>query len=121
MARKRAHNEDGTFTPDNTATPTVDEAWVETPQEEQPAPADISVQTPSTEPTQAAPAPVKELIETDVRKKLSARSEDENVFIPTSPAVLEAATKTVAEQDGFDLNRGTSIGARLIARSRKMV
>jgi hypothetical protein len=27
----------------------------------------------------------------------------------------------VAEEEGFELNRGTSIGARLLARSRKMV
>lgn len=146
MARKRAHNEDGTFTADDPSTSQVNEAWKEVEQAEevkpgaevkaepqpevekieaqveaQPEPAKIEVQTPSEEPVPAPPAVEKEEIETDVRKKLLNRSQEEDIFVPTSPAVLEAAAKKVAEQEGFELNRGTSIGARLLARSRKMV
>jgi hypothetical protein len=134
MARKRAHNTDGTFTADDTATVEVNEAYEQVEEvkpeveaapevkvEAQPEPAKIEVQTPSEEPVAAPPAVEKEQIETDVRKKLLNRSQEEDIFVPTSPAVLEAAAKKVAEQEGFDLNRGTSIGARLLARSRKMV
>lgn len=117
MARKRAHNDDGTFTADNPATPEVNEAFAETA----PAPAVVEVQIPSEEPVAAAPAVSKEEIETDVRTKLTSRPQEENPFVPTSPAVVEAAAKKVAETEGFELNRGTSIGARLMARSRKMV
>jgi hypothetical protein len=131
MARKRAHDANGTFTADNPSTPAVDEAWVEVKEEapkepeaaetKQSEPVNIETVTPSSEPVQAPPAPLKEAIETDVRKKLSNRSLEEDVFVPSSPAVLEHAAKEVAKQGGFDLTRGTSIGARLIARSRKMV
>jgi pyruvate/2-oxoglutarate dehydrogenase complex dihydrolipoamide acyltransferase (E2) component len=124
MARKRAHNEDGTFTADDASTVEVNEAFEQVEEakaEAQPEPAKIEVQTPSEEPVAAPPAPVKEVIETDVRKKLTSRSQEEDIFTPTSPAVLEAAAKKVAEDEGFELNRGTSIGARLLARSRKMV
>jgi len=137
MARKRAHNEDGTFADDDLSTPQVNESYVQPEQveevktdvevesevkvETQPEPAKVELQTPSEEPVPAPPAVEKEQIETDVRKKLQNRTQEEDIFMPTSPAVLEAAAKKVAEQEGFDLNRGTSIGARLLARSRKMV
>jgi hypothetical protein len=117
MARKRAHNEDGTFVSDNPATPDANEAFVEVT----PEPAVVETQSLATDPVKAAPALEKEAIETDVRKKLTTRPQEEGVFAPASPAVLEAAAKKVAEKEGFDLNRGTSIGARLMARSRKMV
>jgi hypothetical protein len=134
MARKRAHNEDGTYTTDDNSTPQINEAYeqveemkpeaeikAEAKVEAQPEPAKIELQTPSEEPVAAPPAPAKEEIETDVRKKLTTRNPEEDIFNPASPAVLEAAAKKVAEQEGFELNRGTSIGARLLARSRKMV
>jgi hypothetical protein len=128
MARKRAHNEDGTFIADDLSTPQVNEAYEQVEEvkpevkvETQPEPAKVELQTPSEEPVPAPPAVEKEQIETDVRKKLQNRAQEEDIFMPTSPAVLEAAAKKVAEQEGFDLNRGTSIGARLLARSRKMV
>lgn len=130
MARKRAHNEDGTYRSDDPTTPEVNEAFeqieevkaeVEVKIETQPEPAKIEVQLPSDEPVPAPPAVEKEQIETDVRKKLQSRTQEEDIFVPTSPAVLEAAAKKVAEEEGFTLNRGTSIGARLLARSRKMV
>jgi len=131
MARKRSHDTDGTFASDNPSTPAINEAWAEVSEEapketetveaKQSEPVNIETITPSSEPVPAPAAPLKEAIETDIRTKLSNRSVEENVFIPTSPAVLENAAKEVAKQGGFDLTRGTSIGARLIARSRKMV
>jgi hypothetical protein len=124
MARKRAHNEDGTFTADDPSTPQVNEAYEQAEEvkaEAQPEPAKIEVQMLTEEPVPAAPAVEKEQIETDVRTKLQSRTQEEDIFVPTSPAVLEAAAKKVAEEEGFELNRGTSIGARLLARSRKMV
>lgn len=143
MARKRAHNEDGTYRSDDPTTPEVNEAFEQTERgtevaakvevnveeqpkievqvKEQPEPAKVEVQTPSEEPLPAPAAAMKEQIETDVRKKLQSRTQEEDIFVPTSPAVLEAAAKKVAKEEGFTLNRGTSIGARLLARSRKMV
>jgi hypothetical protein len=84
-------------------------------------PVNVETLTPSDEPTPAPAAAEKEVIETDIRKKLARKTDTEDVFVPTSPAALENAAKTVAEAQGFEFNRGTSIGARLMARSRKMV
>ena len=80
----------------------------------------IEVETPSEEPEQVSATIDKAEIETDVRTRLTKRPVEENPFVPSSPAVLEAAAKQIAEQEGFDFTRGTSIGARLIARSRKL-
>lgn len=84
-------------------------------------PANIEKTTPSSEPT--APAekaePVK--IQTDVREKLAKKDVDNNVFVPSNPAALEKAAEAIASDQGFELNRGTSIGARLMARARKDV
>jgi hypothetical protein len=81
-------------------------------------PVNIELNTPSAEPEAPAEAAPKEKIETDVRAKLSNKSVEDNVFVPTNPAALEKEAKVVAEEKGFDLNRGTSIGARLMARRR---
>ena len=86
---------------------------------EAPAPVNIETETPSEEPTPAPEPPIAEKIQTDVREKLSKKSVEENVFVPTNPAALEKAAEQVAKENGFNLTRGTSIGARLIARSQK--
>jgi hypothetical protein len=75
----------------------------------------------SEEPQKPAPAAAPEKIQTDVRERLAKKSLDENIFVPTNPAALEKAAAQVAEENGFNLNRGTSIGARLIARAQKRV
>lgn len=75
----------------------------------------------SEEPSAPAPAAAPEKIQTDVREKLAKKSLNENIFVPANPAALEKAAAQVAEESGFELNRGTSIGARLIARSQKRV
>jgi hypothetical protein len=90
-----------------------------TPEPEVSEPANIELETPSEEPVPAPAAVSKEEIETDVRTKLSKRSDDEDIFVPSNPVALEKAASVVAETDGFELNRGTSIGARLMAKARK--
>jgi hypothetical protein len=82
-------------------------------------PVNIETETPSEEPTPAPEATPAEKIQTDVREKLSKKSVDENVFVPTNPAALEKAAAEVAKESGFELNRGTSVGARLLARAQK--
>jgi hypothetical protein len=82
-------------------------------------PVNIETETPSEEPTPAPKATPAEKIQTDVREKLSKKSVDENVFVPTNPAALEKAAAEVAKESGFELNRGTSVGARLLARAQK--
>ena len=81
-------------------------------------PVNIELETPSDEPVSPPEAPAKEKIETDVRSKLAKKSVENDVFVPTNPAALEKEAKAVAEEQGFSLNRGTSIGARLMARRR---
>ena len=84
------------------------------------APADIQI-TASEELLKAPEAKPAEEIQTDVRTKLAKKTDNENVFGPTTPAALEKAATAVAEEKGFEFNRGTSIGARLMARSQKKV
>jgi hypothetical protein len=84
-------------------------------------PVNIETETPSDEPTPAPEATPAEKIQTDVREKLSKKSVENDVFVPTNPAALEKAAIEVAKEQGFDLNRGTSVGARLLARAQKKV
>jgi hypothetical protein len=82
-------------------------------------PVNLEVETPSSDPVAAPEATPAEKIQTDVREKLMKKSVDENVFVPANPAALEKAAGEVAKDNGFELNRGTSIGARLMARAQK--
>jgi hypothetical protein len=82
-------------------------------------PVNLEVETPSSDPVAAPEATPAEKIQTDVREKLMKKSVDENVFVPANPAALEKAAGEVAKDSGFELNRGTSIGARLMARAQK--
>lgn len=85
------------------------------------APVNIEVETPSEEPVPAAEAAPAEKIQTDVRAKLAKKTVEEDVFVPTNPAALEKAAHEVAKDHGFEFNRGTSVGARLLARAQKRV
>lgn len=85
------------------------------------APVNIETETPSVEPTPAPAGAAAEKIQTDVREKLANRNVDKDIFVPSNPAALEKAAGEVAKEKGFDLNRGTSIGARLLARAQKRV
>lgn len=82
------------------------------------APVNLEVEV-SEEPVEAPAAPEPEKIQTDFREKLSNKAINQDVFVPSNPASLEKAAKQVAEEQGFELNRGTSVGARLLARSLK--
>lgn len=62
--------------------------------------------------------PSAEKIQTDVQSRLGKRSDTDDVFVPATSAVVEKAAKEVASQQGFDYNRGTSVGARLMARAK---
>ena len=83
-------------------------------------PVNLEVETPSVEPVPAA-TPDVEKIQSDIRQKLSTKNLEENIFVPSNPAALEKAAEQVAKENNFDLTRGTSIGARLMARSQKRV
>ncbi len=104
---------------------TPEEARIESPvteaKKEASAPVNIETETPSEEPVAAPSASPAEKIQTDIREKLSNRNVDENVFVPTNPVALEKAAAEVAREKGFELNRGTSIGARLMARAGKSI
>lgn len=85
------------------------------------APVNLEVESLDEEPVAAPEATPAEEIQTDVRQKLAKKSVDENVFVPANPVALEKAAAAVATDSGFELNRGTSIGARLMARAQKRV
>jgi hypothetical protein len=87
---------------------------------EETAPVNIELETLTSEPVAAPEATPTEKIQTDVRAKLAKKSDQEDAFVPSNPVALEKAAEEVAKAEGFDLTRGTSIGARLIARSRKL-
>jgi hypothetical protein len=84
------------------------------------APVSLEV-TSSEEPVKPEEAKPAEEIQTDVRQKLSKKTDNENIFVPANPVALEKAAAQVASESGFELNRGTSIGARLLARSQNRV
>lgn len=61
----------------------------------------------------------KEKVETSVTKRLSKKT-DKTKNDPFVPQVqLEEEVKQVAQDKGFPLSRGTEIGARLLARSKR--
>lgn len=97
------------------------EAPVLTPGEKDSEPASMDVPTESVEPTTPAEAAPAEKIQTDVREKLAKKSTEDNVFVPSNPAALEKAAGEVAKEQGFELNRGTSVGARLMARANRSI
>jgi hypothetical protein len=83
-------------------------------------PVNIEIESKDEEPTPAPVAQEPEKIQTDVREKLGRKTEVSNPFVPTNPADVEKSAEKIAEEQGFALNRGTSIGARLMAR-RKLI
>ena len=100
-------------------TPTPEKVESPLSKVEEKAPVNVETETPSDEPVAAPAAVEKQVVETDVRKKLDRKTDDDsNPFVPSNPAQVEADAKRVAEAAGFDLNRGTSVGARLMARSQ---
>lgn len=82
-------------------------------------PVNLEVETPSTEPEKVDAKQESTRIQTDVREKLARKTDSGDAFVPSNPASLEKAATEVAAEQGFELNRGTSVGARLIARAQK--
>jgi hypothetical protein len=82
-------------------------------------PAVIPLSQPSV--TEAlAPATSKESIEAAIKEKLSKRT-DRETSDPFVPEVqLEKEVEDIAKKKGFPLSRGTEIGARLMARSKRV-
>jgi hypothetical protein len=132
MARSRTTKSTGFTTSEKAVDEAPKEEILEAPKEEvvetseekvvadPKAPVNIELSV-SEEPQTPAPAAAPEKIQTDVREKLAKKTPDDNIFIPANPAALEKAAEQVAAENGFALNRGTSIGARLIARAQKRV
>jgi hypothetical protein len=118
MARSRSTRTEKPAPADSDIKVTPEEAKIENISSE---PANIEVETPSTEAKKATEAPAAEKIQTDVREKLAKKSVDQDVFVPANPVALEKAAEAVAQAKGFDFNRGTSIGARLMARANKSI
>jgi hypothetical protein len=83
-----------------------------------PAPVNFVAETKEDNSVPSAIEP--EVIQTDVKAKLSRKTDRDDLFVPSNPVALEKAADQVAKDEGFELNRGTSIGARLMARSRKL-
>lgn len=63
----------------------------------------------------------KEKIEAAVMDRLSRKtdSEESNPFVPQ--VQLDNEVKEIAKAKGFQLSRGTEIGARLLARSKRRI
>jgi hypothetical protein len=82
------------------------------------APVEGKLET-SAEANALQPPASKEQIEAAIHEKLSRRSESDGVdpFVPQTQVTAEV--KSIAEQGGFNLTRGTEIGARLMARANR--
>jgi len=117
MARRTRKETEPAIAEDVVITP--EEGKIEAPKVEEPV--NIEKETPSSEPEPAKKAAPAEKIQTDVRQKLAKKSADEDAFVPANPVALEKAAGEVAKENGFELNRGTSVGARLMARAQKRV
>ena len=100
-------------------TPTPEKVESPLSKVEEKAPVNVETETPSDEPVAAPAAVEKQVVETDVRKKLDRKTDDDsNPFVPSNPAQVERDAKSIADAAGFELNRGTSVGARLMARAQ---
>jgi len=64
-----------------------------------------------------APAATPEKVQTDVRTRLAKKTDVEDMFVPSTPKQVEDDAKEVAANSGFEFNRGTSVGARLMVRA----
>ena len=84
------------------------------------APVDIELKVTEAEPEPAIKKSAEE-IHAEVQSKLNNKNVDNNIFVPASPAAVEKAAQTIANEKGFEMTRGTAIGARLMARAQKKV
>jgi hypothetical protein len=84
------------------------------------APIDIELKVTEAEPEPAVKKSAEE-IHAEVQSKLNNKTVDNNIFVPASPAAVEKAAQAIAQEKGFEMTRGNSIGARLMARAQKRV
>ena len=84
------------------------------------APVDIELKVTEAEPAPAVKKSAEE-IHAEVQSKLNNKNVDNNIFVPASPAAVEKAAQIIAQEKGFEMNRGNAIGARLMARAQKRV
>ena len=84
------------------------------------APVDIELKVTEAEPEPAVKKSAEE-IHAEVQSKLNNKNVDNNIFVPASPAAVEKAAQIIAQEKGFEMNRGNAIGARLMARAQKRV
>lgn len=115
MARNKSNRNQETFE--------VSEAPIESTAKEESledtAPAVVELQTAKD--ATVAPARSKEEIAAEMHEKLSRKTDKDGAdpFVPSSQ--LENEVKEIASKGGFPLSRGTEIGARLMARSKRAV
>jgi len=119
MTRTRTAKSTAPAVGDLQVTPEPDKIQSPVIEQEDKTPVNLETESLNEEPVAAPEATPAEKIQTDIREKLSKRSVDENVFVPANPVALEKAAAEVAKESGFELTRGTSIGARLLARAQK--
>lgn len=100
---------------------TPEEGRIESPVVDPSAPVNLEVESKDEAPVPAPEAVTPEKIQTDFREKLTSKSVENNPFVPSNPVALEKAAGEMAQEKGFELNRGTSIGARLMARANKSI
>ena len=100
-----------------TATPAAKTPAKATPKADK-SPVNLEIESKDEKPTPAPEAKEPEKIQTDVREKLGRKTQTSNPFVPTNPADIEKGAEQIAGERGFELNRGTSIGARLMARRK---
>jgi hypothetical protein len=118
MAKRRSSSSEEqdpvTITPESGESPVEETVKVTDPT----APAELELRVGSTE-NKLPEKLSKEKIEASVKEKLSRKTDDpnSNPFVPQTQ--LENEVKEVAKAKGFPLSRGTEIGARLLARSRR--
>jgi hypothetical protein len=82
------------------------------------APVELELKT--TESTGLKEKATKESIEASIKEKLSRKTDnpEPDPFVPSTQLANEV--KDVANKQGFALSRGTEIGARLMARARRV-
>jgi hypothetical protein len=117
MTAKRSNRSQETKPATGDLIVTPEEGKVETKSKAS-APVNIEVETPSEEPEVVTKTVETEKVQTDVRAKLAKKTDKDDPFVPANPAALEKAAAAVAQDKGFEMNRGTSVGARLIARAQ---
>lgn len=81
-------------------------------------PVHVELKTPET--TSLSPAASPESIQASMQEKLSRKNDEgsEDPFVPNTQ--LQNEVKEVAKNSGFPLSRGTEVGARLMARAKRI-